>query len=132
MRKVTKSMLEKCARLEGANILACLTEEEIDDAYNGIGADWMPEAMRDKLSKVWSTFEPAAVIHDCQFAHMQDRSRDMFHLCNRQFRDNCIALAREKYPWWNIKRYVLAHNADLMYDILEDYGIGAWTWNAHN
>lgn len=126
MRKVTRSMLEKCAKLEGREILAGLTEEQIDECYNGIGADWMPERLRDGISKIWHVFEPAAVIHDCQFKHMEDRSESMFHLCNRQFRDNCLTLTREAYPWWHYKRYVLSHSADGMYDILEDYGLPAW------
>lgn len=126
MRKVTRSMLEKCAKLEGREILAGLTEEEIDAAYNGIGADWMPEWLRDKLSKVWHVFEPAAVIHDCQFKHDLDRSIDNFHFRNRQYLNNCLTLTREAYPWWHYKRYVLSHIADGMYDLLEDYGLPAW------
>jgi hypothetical protein len=119
-------MLEKCATLEGAEILAGLTEEQIDEAYNGIGADWMPECLRDRISKIWHIFEPAAVVHDCQCRYEQDRSIDNFHFRNRQYLNNCIKLVRDEYPWWHYKRYVFLRSADLMYDILEDYGWLAW------
>lgn len=106
--------------------LVHMTAAEIAAAYNGIGADWMPAAIRDRLTTDYADIEPAAMIHDVDFDRA-DGSIDEFHAANARLRANIIRTANAvatpfiTWRWWRLR---LAATA--CYEATEQFGILAY------
>ena len=96
------------------------------EAYNGIGAEFFGEDLREKTSRWLAIFEPAALIHDGR-NHVSDGERDNFEQANLEFHFNCLVLADRAYPGWNWKRYRARLVADALYDCVSSpAGWHAW------
>ena len=116
------------ADLDGLDFIADFSYAEIAAEYNGIGPEWLPSEIREKLSKHLELFAPAALIHDMRFAQ-SDGSRYGFNFANLEFRANCTKLAEQAYPWWSWRRYRAYLAAHAMYDFVT--GQGGWVaWQA--
>lgn len=119
--------IAKAAKLEGAEILYKYTIAELADIYNGIGPEFLPEDVRDKVTAYLSIFEAAALIHDVRF-HEGDGTRKAFNYANAEFRDNCRKLAEFHYAWYNWRRYRAYAVATMLYEaVSSEFGWIAFT-----
>ena len=69
--------------------------EQVAQCYNGIGPEWMPRWLRRLVTRGLSRYEPAAIIHDWDFAMGHDRSEVAFDAANTRFHVNCEAIDRD-------------------------------------
>jgi len=97
------------------------------EAYNGIGPEFMGDALRDSTSRLLEIFEPAALIHDAR-NHVSDGTRERFLAANDEFRANCLILADLVYPWWSWRRYRARLVAQILYDFVSADGFGWKAW----
>jgi len=88
---------------------------------NGIGAEWMPKWLRDIVTKLHPTLAPAAAIHDLRYYFGNGTDLD-FMESNEEFADNGIALAKDKYGWYNPVRYIVIKDAKKFCAILNSFG----------
>ena len=93
------------------------------EAYNGIGPEFLPPALRAKVTDWLHIFEPAALIHDAR-NHVSDNTRKGFEAANDEFLWNCRKLADFHYPWWSWKRYRARFVAAALYDFVS--GTPGW------
>ena len=114
------------ADLDGIDFLSSYDYKEISAAYNGIGPEWMPPAIREKLSAHLELFAPAALIHDMRY-QVSDGSRYGFNFANLEFFGNCVKLANDAYPWYSWRRYRARLAAQVAYDFVRSQcGWVAW------
>lgn len=106
------------AGLYGSNELAGVGVEELCRIYNGIGPESLCPEVRAKLTKYLHLYEAAAMIHDLQYER-SDGSREMWRLANAMFLINCLLLSRDRYAWWNPRRYLAQEAAWLLYYAVE-------------
>ena len=112
------------ANLDGVDFVASFTYEELADSYNGIGPEFLPPALREKVTKRLNLFAPAALIHDLRNEY-SDGTRRSFNYANYEFAANCRKLAAQRYAWYNPRRYFEYHVATLLYRFV--CGDGGWT-----
>lgn len=115
------------AHLEGAEWVSSLGVARCEKGYNGIGPEFLPAAIRDRITKYLALFEPAALIHDLR-TDASDGSREKFLAANDEFRRNCLMLANRAYPWWSWKRYRARAAAQVLFDFVsaDSFGWKAW------
>ena len=114
------------AELDGYDFIAAFTLAQLAEGYNGIGPEFLPAAVREKVTKYLSIFEPAALIHDLR-NHVGDGTRRGFNYANLEFRANCLKLANRAYPWYSWKRYRARAVAFLLFDFVDGQpGWVAW------
>lgn len=109
------------ADLDGLDFLSSYDYKEISAAYNGIGPEWMPADLREKVSGYLDLFAPAALIHDMRY-QVSDGSRFGFNFANMEFWGNCVKLAEDAYPWWSWRRYGARLAAAALYDFVRSQG----------
>ena len=100
--------------LHGAESLITLDLCAIQDAYNGIGPESLPAEIREKVSRYLAAFAPAAVIHDVRY-EFSDGEQHAFDYANMEFFVNCMKLARDRFAWYDPRRYLAQEAAWLMY-----------------
>ena len=111
------------AKLDGADWASRYGLAWLSDAYNGIGPEFLPPALRAKVTDWLHIFEPAALIHDAR-NHVSDGSRKNFEQANDEFLWNCRQLADFHYPWYSWKRYRARFVAAALYDFVS--GTPGW------
>ena len=123
--ELIKTALE--AGLMGLDFLRTFTLEELERGYNGIGPEFLPAIVREKISDRLSLFAPAAVIHDMR-NDVSDGSRTEFLAANREFLFNCLALVDHAYPNDCRKRDRALTVAFVLYRFVnaEKFGWRAW------
>lgn len=115
------------AELDGVEFIQDFDYAALCSGYNGIGPEWMPAALREKVSAYLDLFAPAALIHDMRY-QVSDGSRFNFNYANLEFYGNCVKLANDAYPWWNWRRYGARIAAAALYDFVRSQGGWvAWT-----
>ena len=113
--------------LDGLDFVTQFDDDQIAKCYNGIGPEFLPPAVREKVSSHLSLFAPAALIHDMRYSK-GDGSRYRFNYANWEFQVNCRKLAKRAYPWYSWRRYRALAVADLLVDaVCSDAGWVAWT-----
>lgn len=125
--KIAKLMSEAVINdLAGCDFLYSFDEEYILAEYNGIGPEFLPAGVREKVTKYLALFEPAALIHDMRNA-VSDGSRKSFNFANIEFHENCRKMADRRYPWWHLRRYLARAAAAFLYDfVCSQAGWRAW------
>lgn len=114
------------AGLEGTDFVTSFDVETLQDGYNGIGPQFLPPRIRDRVTDFLSIFEAAALIHDLRFSK-GDGSRSGFNYANWEFFRNCRKLAKQAYPWYSWRRYRALAVADALADaVCSDGGWSAW------
>ena len=115
------------AKLDGLDFLSSFTFEQLCDGYNGIGPEFLPPRVRDRVTGFLALFEPAALIHDLRNEY-SDGTRQGFLAANDEFRRNCIKLADCAYPWYSLRRYRARAVAQVLYDFVsaDSFGWRAW------
>lgn len=94
----------KSLGLMGLEYLIGFDIEDVCKAYNGIGPQFLPEKLRNKVTEILHIFEPAALVHDLRF-EQSNGTRTAFDYANCEFFVNCHKCAKAQYRWWNWKRY---------------------------
>lgn len=113
------------AGLEGLDFAAEFDYETIAREYNGVGSEWLPQGIRDRVTAYLAVFEPAALLHDLRYSR-SDGSDAGFRAANAEFLRNCLRLANRAYPWWNWRRYRARAAAMLLFDAVEAFGGLSW------
>lgn len=89
----------------------------IELAYNGCGAEWMPEFTRKALSWLYRHYDAAVHIHDLRFEYA-DGSRGSLQTVNDEFYMNCLKIWRKRfgifrfinpYALWELKKIKTAY-----------------------
>lgn len=116
-RKQVEDVIEqaKAVNVMGLYFVMGFDVETICKEYNGIGPQFLPEKLRDKVTSLLAIFEPAALVHDLRFGR-SDGTSDAFNYANNEFYVNCHKCAKAKYKWWNWKRYRAYAVIDAMYE----------------
>ena len=98
--------------------------EQIQEAYNGIGPDWLPENLREWLTARYGYFAAGALVHDWEYQTATDKSREAFIRCNERLRRNCRKLLRKGYPWY--KAFLYRERPNILADACNRFGWEAW------
>lgn len=83
---------------------AFLSDDRLAELYNGCGPEWLPARIREKLTRLLAIFEPAFLIHDCDYSAANGSTGDWAE-ANDRLEMNCLALANYTYPWYSWRRY---------------------------
>lgn len=114
------------ADLKGLDFLAQFSYAQLAEGYNGIGPEFLPPAVRERVSEILEIFEPAALIHDMRY-FVGDGCRRCFYYANWEFQENCRKLANRAYPWYSWKRYRARAVADMLANaVSSEAGWIAW------
>ncbi len=87
---------------------ALASEAELAQAYNGIGPEWLPSSLRDRITERFEDVAPACLIHDWDYAH-GDGTRSDFYAANFRLRDNIYKIAGSRHTpiiswgWWKLR-----------------------------
>lgn len=128
------STADHCARLralcndwdlEGREILAGYTDEQLARIYNGLGSDSMPAWLREAATFLSPDLEPTALIHDVDYTRA-DGTREGFDAANRRFKRNGYKSARALYGWADPRRYLLMNRARRYGNYCQLFGWDAW------
>lgn len=123
-----EALAERAATLEldGLDMFGYITMATATREYNGIGPEYLPEDVRDKVTEKLSLFEPAALLHDLR-NYLSDGTRTKFDYANKEFLRNCRKCANAEYPWYSLRRWRARAAAKLMYDFVSSsFGWKAW------
>lgn len=115
------------AGLEGTDFVTSFDIETLQDGYNGIGPQFLPPRVRDRVTDFLSIFEAAALIHDLR-NEFSDGTREGFLAANDEFRRNCLKLADMRYGMFSLRRYRARAVAQVLYDFVsaDSFGWRAW------
>ena len=112
--------------LSGAEWLRAIGPAAVAAAYNGIGPDWLPDAIRDQLSRWLSLYAICAVIHDCRYQYCNDGTSAAFDAANNELERNCRIVADATYSWFNPLRYLARRGGRLLANACRRFGWAAW------
>jgi hypothetical protein len=90
----------------------------------------MPSLLRRFLNRLHPTLEPAALIHDTEFAG-SDGSEEGFRASNDRFLANGLKSA-ESCKWYDPRRYVVKLHARRLTAFCRKFGAFAWQLGAMN
>jgi len=96
--------------LEGREILAQHTDEELARIFNGIGPESFSEWSRSVLDRTHLTLRCCAFIHDVEFEH-SDGTKEGFAAANRRFKRNGRKVANANFKWTDLRRYIVRFQA---------------------
>lgn len=87
-------------KLDGATGLKDFSMEYLCAEYNGTGPDWIPGELVGKYTVRYPELEPAAFIHDIDFAESCGCGTKLREANDRFYR-NCVRAARAMYGRWH-------------------------------
>ena len=123
-----KELLKKALELKltDAAWVACFSPEELATVYNGIGPEWLPHSLREKLTKYLAIFAPACLIHDFHY-WIGDGTLKDFNYANDTLEENCRKCINAETKWYQLLRraagYYAAH---LIAEACRRYGWSAY------
>ena len=112
-------------KLENVHILDKYSITEIGKIYNGIGPDRFPDWLREIVTASAGLFEPAALIHDVEY-HVGG-TREQFTAANDRFKQNCYTLVKDRYGWYDPRRYLWLNKARRWGNYCQLFGWEGWT-----
>ena len=112
-------------KLENVHILDKYSITEIGKIYNGIGPDRFPDWLREIVTASADLFEPAALIHDVEYH--EGGTREQFTAANDRFRRNCYTLVKDRYGWYDPRRYLWLNKARRWGNYCQLFGWEGWT-----
>ena len=115
----------KSAGLEYPQDFSRATNADLQRICNGIGADWMTDASRRKLTSMMSYAEAAAMIHDYEY-HFSNASEKWRAKVDERFLMNALREIRYKFKWWQPKRWFAERAVLIGYCVLQRVGRAAW------
>ena len=127
LAEVTALRQKACdLKLIDAGWVACFEPEELAFVYNGIGPEWLPLSIREKLTEYLAIFAPACFIHDFHY-WIGDGSREDFIYANDILEANCRKCINAETKWYQLLRrsagYYAAH---LIAEACRRYGWSAY------
>jgi hypothetical protein len=127
LAEITALIKKACdLKLTDAGWVACFSPEELAAVYNGIGPEWLPYALREKLTKYLAIFAPACLIHDFHY-WIGDGTLKDFNYANDILEANCRKCINAETKWYQLLRraagYYAAH---LMAEACRRYGWSAY------
>lgn len=117
-----KIALAHAADLSGAELLE--NRLEAMRICNGIGAEWMPSALRELISDLNPTLVLAADIHDIRYA-LGGTEEDRKY-ADDEMLANGIKLADYRYRWYDPRRYYVRKQIHKFHAILRVAGAAAF------
>lgn len=117
-----KIALAKAAKLSGAELL--LDRERACRVCNGIGADWMPDWLREAISGLNPTLVLAADIHDIRYALGGTEAERK--AADDEMLENGIKLANHHYSRFDPRRYIVQFVMLQFYIKLRQFGAFAF------
>ena len=111
--------------LEHVEILDKYSIAEIEKIYNGIGPDRFPGWLRDIVTASADLFEPAALIHDIEYH--EGGTKEQFTASNERFKQNCYTLVKDRYGWYDPRRYLWLNKARRWSNYCQLFGWDGWT-----
>lgn len=96
--------------LSGCVWVANLPLEELAAQYNGCGPACLDESVRRYLTKWFTLFEPAFMIHDARFS-FADGSAAAFRAANDELEKNLVKIVDCQTRWYHVLRRALGHHA---------------------
>ena len=99
--------------------------DEMHRIYNGVGAEWMPDAMRNFLDGISVVLLPAVLIHDIDYEYGNGTLLD-FQMASKRLEENGIKCADAEYAWYHPMRYVVRRQAKLYRKICDFVGLEAY------
>lgn len=127
LAEITALIKKACdLKLTDAGWVACFAPEELSAVYNGIGPEWLPLSIREKLTKYLAIFAPACLIHDFHY-WIGDGTLKDFNYANDILEANCRKCINAETKWYQLLRrsagYYAAH---LMAEACRRYGWSAY------
>ena len=122
--KRLRAICEEC-ELEGREILAKYTDQELVDLFNGIGPESFPQWLRAALDALHPSLAPVAMIHDAEWSESDGR-RETFEASNARFRRNGCKVASASFGWWRPRRYKVIWDAFKFARICQRFGWSAF------
>ena len=113
------------AGLEYPQDFSRATNADLQRICNGIGADWMTENSRRKLTAMMSYAEAAAMIHDYEY-HFSNASEKWRAKVDERVLMNALREIRYKFKWWQPKRWFAERAVLIGYCVLQRVGRAAW------
>lgn len=105
--------------------------EQLAAVLNGMGPDWFPAWLREKLIANQGRFAAAVAIHDWAY-YLSLGIADEFHAANWQFLRNCRRTVRKTIPVYRWqKRAQMMIDADLLYGAVCAGGWPGYAAGAH-
>lgn len=111
--------------LEGREILAKYTDDELAAIFNGIGPESFPGWLRAALDAIHPSLAPVAFIHDVEWSE-SDGTEASFKESNARFRRNGMKVACEAFAWWRPRRYKVVWDAFKFARVCQRFGWSAW------
>jgi hypothetical protein len=119
-----KELLKKALELKltDAAWVACFSPEELAAVYNGIGPEWLPSSIREKLTEYLAIFAPACLIHDFRFWIGNGSYLD-FASANNALEENLYKCVNAEIKWYHpFRRLAGYYAAHLMAEACRRYG----------
>lgn len=128
LAEITALIKKACdLKLTDAGWVACFAPEELAAVYNGIGPEWLPISIREKLTKYLAIFAPACLIHDFHY-WIGDGTLKDFNYANDTLEANCRKCINAETKWYQLLRraagYYAAH---LIAEACRRYGWSAYS-----
>ena len=125
LAEITALIKKACdLKLTDAGWVACFSPEELATVYNGIGPEWLPISIREKLTEYLAIFAPACFIHDFHY-WIGDGSRKDFNYANDILEVNCRKCINAETKWYQfLRRSAGYYAAHLIAEACRRYG---WT-----
>ena len=111
--------------LEGREMLAGHTDEELAGIFNGIGPEAFPQWLRAALDALHPSLAPVAFIHDVEWSESDGRE-ETFAESNARFRRNGCKVASASFGWWRPRRYLVMWDAVKFARICQRFGWSAF------
>lgn len=108
--------------LSGSELLA--NPQDVIRDCNGIGASWMPKAMRKLATALNPVMEVPAGIHDRRYAIGGDSPGRQF--ADNEFLCNTLIMIEARYAVWNPWRYLMRNRVNRYYGYLREFGAIAY------
>lgn len=118
-------LMARTLKLEHVEILDKYSITEISRIYNGIGPDRFPDWLREIVTASADLFEPAALIHDVEYH--EGGTREQFTAANDRFKQNCYTLVKDRYGWYDPRRYLWLNKARRWGNYCQLFGWEGWT-----
>lgn len=103
------------------NDIAETPYETAVDQCNGIGPEWFPAVLRKAIDALHPSLVVVSVNHDLNWSR-GDGSASYFLVTNAAFEVNGVKVAKDKYSWYDPRRWWVIRKARQFRRLLDDFG----------
>lgn len=112
-------------KLDGAGILYKYSDDQLSSMYNGIGPAVFPDWIVDILGFINPDLEAPCMIHDVEWSE-SDGTDESFTASNKRLRNNGIKVAKDRYAWYDPRRYIVIYQSLVLSRACQTFGIDIW------